>query len=67
MQDQGGSILRHGDLSVLSFHATKVFNTCEGGAIICPDDKTKQHIDPLKNVGFVGETTVVASCERDAT
>nr|WP_207173336.1 DegT/DnrJ/EryC1/StrS family aminotransferase [Halochromatium glycolicum] len=61
VQDQGGSILRHGDLSVLSFHATKVFNTCEGGAIACPDDKTKQHIDHLKNFGFVGETTVVAS------
>ncbi|MEA3642765.1 MAG: DegT/DnrJ/EryC1/StrS family aminotransferase [Lamprobacter sp.] len=61
VQDQGGSILRHGDLSVLSFHATKVFNTCEGGAIICPDAKSKQHIDHLKNFGFVGETTVVAS------
>lgn len=56
-----GSVLKHGDLSVLSFHATKVFNTFEGGAIICPDAKTKQHIDHLKNFGFVGETTVVAS------
>lgn len=55
-----GSVLNHGDLSVLSFHATKVFNTFEGGAIICPDAKTKQHIDNLKNFGFVGETTVVA-------
>ena len=55
-----GSILRHGDLSVLSFHATKVFNTFEGGAIICPDAKTKQRIDHLKNFGFVDETTVVA-------
>ena len=54
-------MLRHGDLSVLSFHATKVFNTGEGGAIICPDAKRKRHIDHLKNVGFVGETTVVAS------
>jgi dTDP-4-amino-4,6-dideoxygalactose transaminase len=55
-----GSILRHGDLSVLSFHATKVFNTFEGGAIICPDVKTKQRIDQLKNFGFVDEVTVVA-------
>ncbi|QVL50134.1 MAG: DegT/DnrJ/EryC1/StrS family aminotransferase [Thiocapsa sp.] len=56
-----GSVLNHGDLSVLSFHATKVFNTFEGGAIICPDAKSKQHIDHLKNFGFVGETTVVAA------
>jgi len=56
-----GSVLKHGDLSVLSFHATKVFNTFEGGAIVCPDAKTKQHIDHLKNFGFVGERTVVAS------
>lgn len=60
VKDAGGSILRHGDLSVLSFHATKVFNTFEGGAIICPDAKTKQRIDYLKNFGFVDETTVVA-------
>ena len=60
VQDEGGSVLRHGDLSVLSFHATKVFNTFEGGAIICPDAKTKQRIDHLKNFGFVDETTVVA-------
>lgn len=60
VQDDGGSILRHGDLSVLSFHATKVFNTFEGGAIICPDAKTKQRIDHLKNFGFVDEVTVVA-------
>ncbi|AUN95513.1 DegT/DnrJ/EryC1/StrS family aminotransferase [Pseudazoarcus pumilus] len=58
---QGGeSILRHGDLSVLSFHATKVFNTFEGGAIICPDAKIKQRIDYLKNFGFADEITVVA-------
>jgi dTDP-4-amino-4,6-dideoxygalactose transaminase len=56
-----GSVLNHGDLSVLSFHATKVFNTFEGGAIVCPDAKTKQRIDQLKNFGFVDETTVVAS------
>lgn len=60
VQDDGGSVLRHGDLSVLSFHATKVFNTFEGGAIVCHDARTKQHIDHLKNFGFVDETTVVA-------
>lgn len=58
--DQDGSVLRHGDISVLSFHATKVFNTFEGGAIICRDAKTKRHIDHLKNFGFVDETTVTA-------
>lgn len=57
---QGQSLLRHGDLSVLSFHATKVFNTFEGGAIICPDLKTKLRIDSLKNFGFSDEVTVVA-------
>lgn len=55
-----GSILNHGDLSILSFHATKVYNTFEGGAIICKDAKTKTRIDHLKNFGFVDETTVVA-------
>lgn len=60
VQDVQGSILRHGDLSVLSFHATKVFNTFEGGAIVCPDAKTKVRIDQLKNFGHVGEVTVVA-------
>jgi len=54
------SVLSYGDLSVLSFHATKVFTTFEGGAIICPDAKTKQRIDHLKNFGFVDEVTVVA-------
>jgi len=54
------SVLSHGDLSVLSFHATKVFTTFEGGAIVCPDAKTKQRIDHLKNFGFVDEVTVVA-------
>lgn len=58
---QGRSILLNGDLSVLSFHATKVFNTFEGGAIVCPDAKTKQRIDYLKNFGFADEVTVVAS------
>lgn len=57
----GQSILNHGDLSVLSFHATKVFNTFEGGAIISPDAKTKQQIDHLKNFGFVDEVTVAAA------
>lgn len=61
VQDAQGSILRHGDLSVLSFHATKVFNTFEGGAIVCPDAKTKQRIEHLKNFGFVDEVTVVAT------
>src|SRR5438552_2053102 len=60
VQDHGGSVLRHGDLSVLSFHATKVFTTFEGGAIVCPDAKTKQRVDHLKNFGFVDETIVVA-------
>jgi dTDP-4-amino-4,6-dideoxygalactose transaminase len=57
---KGESVLNHGDLSVLSFHATKVFNTFEGGAIICPDAKTKQRIDYLKNFGFSDEITVTA-------
>lgn len=56
----GESILQCGDLSVLSFHATKVFNTIEGGAIISPDEKTKKRIDYLKNFGFADEVTVVA-------
>ncbi len=60
VEDARGSILRHGDLSVLSFHATKVFNTFEGGAIVCPDAKTKVCIDQLKNFGHMGEVTVVA-------
>jgi len=60
VRDAHGSILRHGDLSVLSFHATKVFNTFEGGAIVCPDAKTKRRIGFLKNFGFADETTVVA-------
>lgn len=58
--DDEGSVLNHGDLSVLSFHATKVFNTFEGGAIVCHDAKTKLRIDQLKNFGFVDEVTVVA-------
>lgn len=60
VQHQGGSVLNHGDFSVLSFHATKVFNTFEGGAIVCHNAKIKQRIDHLKNFGFVDEVTVVA-------
>ncbi len=54
------SVLNFGDLSILSFHATKVFSTIEGGAIVCHDKKMKQRIDYLKNFGFADETTVVA-------
>lgn len=61
VRHQDNSILNHGDLSVLSFHATKVFNTIEGGAIVCRDAKMKQRIDYLKNFGFADETTVVAA------
>ena len=56
----GKSILEAGDLSTLSFHATKVYNTVEGGALVMHDGKTKQRIDYLKNFGFAGETEVVA-------
>ena len=59
VEDDGGSVLRHGDISVVSFHATKVFNTFEGGLLISPDAETKQKVDNLKNFGFVDETTVV--------
>ncbi|MCD2515264.1 DegT/DnrJ/EryC1/StrS family aminotransferase [Massilia sp. G4R7] len=61
VRQDGRSILRHGDLSVLSFHATKVFNTFEGGAIVCRDAAMKQHIDHLKNFGIADEVTVVAA------
>lgn len=57
---KGKSILDFGDMSILSFHATKVFNTFEGGAIICQDEKTKQRIDRLKNFGIADELTVTA-------
>ncbi len=56
----GEPVLNFGDLSVMSFHATKVFNTFEGGAIISHDENTKRHIDDLKNFGYRGETTVIA-------
>jgi dTDP-4-amino-4,6-dideoxygalactose transaminase len=60
VKHNGESILRFGDLSVLSFHATKVFNTFEGGAIVSHDSETKSRIDYLKNFGFADEATVVA-------
>lgn len=60
VRHRGQSLLEAGDLSVLSFHATKVFNTFEGGALVCPDAKTKQRVDYLKNFGFADEVTVVA-------
>ena len=56
----GVSVLNAGDLSTLSFHATKVYNTLEGGAMIMHDEVTKKRIDYLKNFGFAGETEVVA-------
>lgn len=60
VEKEGKSILNFGDLSVLSFHATKTFNTIEGGAIICHNEETKKQIDYLKNFGFDGETSVVS-------
>ena len=56
-----GNIFAHGDLSVLSFHATKVFNTFEGGAVISPDAAMKRRVDQLKNFGFVDDVTVDAA------
>lgn len=56
----GESILNAGDMSTLSFHATKVYNTLEGGALVMHDAETKKRIDYLKNFGFAGETSVVA-------
>lgn len=55
----GESLLNAGDLSTLSFHATKVFNTIEGGALVMRDEQTKKRIDYLKNFGFINEVTVV--------
>ena len=60
VRHQGQSLLGRGDLTILSFHATKVFTTFEGGAIACPDAKTKKQIDYLKNFGFENEQTVLA-------
>ena len=58
--ENGQSVLNAGDISTLSFHATKVYNTIEGGALICHSAEMKYHVDNLKNFGFRGETTVVA-------
>lgn len=55
----GESILKAGDISTLSFHATKTYNTIEGGALICHDAETKQRIDYLKNFGFADEVTII--------
>jgi len=57
----GESVLNWGDLSMISFHATKVFNTAEGGALVTNDPAMKDRIDKLKNFGFAGETSVIAS------
>ena len=56
----GNSVLNQGDLATLSFHATKVYNTLEGGALVMHDEQMKKRIDYLKNFGFAGETKVVA-------
>lgn len=56
----GESVLNAGDMSTLSFHATKVYNTIEGGALVMHDEQTKRRVDYLKNFGFAGETEVVA-------
>ena len=58
VKKEGASVLNYGDLSVLSFHATKVYSTVEGGAIVCHSEEMKHHIDNLKNFGFRGETVV---------
>lgn len=60
VRKDGESVLNAGDMSTLSFHATKVYNTVEGGALVCHDEATKKRIDYLKNFGFADETTVVA-------
>ncbi len=60
VSENGQSVLKAGDISTLSFHATKVYNTIEGGALICHSAEMKYHVDNLKNFGFRGETTVVA-------
>ena len=59
VKDEGGSVFRHGDVAVVSFHATKVFNTFEGGLLVCRSADMKQRVDQLKNFGFVDETSVV--------
>jgi dTDP-4-amino-4,6-dideoxygalactose transaminase len=59
VEKEGKSILNAGDISTLSFHATKAYNTAEGGALVCHDETMKKKIDYLKNFGFAGETEVV--------
>jgi dTDP-4-amino-4,6-dideoxygalactose transaminase len=59
VEKDGKSILSAGDMSTLSFHATKTYNTAEGGAVVCKDKIIKRRIDYLKNFGFAGETNVV--------
>ena len=68
VEKDGESILTAGDLSSLSFHATKAYNTAEGGALVCHDKTTKQQVDYLKNFGFAGETEVIMpgiNCKMD--
>lgn len=60
VEENGKSVINAGDMATLSFHATKVYSTIEGGAIVCHDSQTKQRIDYIKNFGFANETTVVA-------
>lgn len=60
VKQNGKSVLNYGDLSILSFHATKVYSSIEGGAIVCHDEKMKRRIDFLKNFGYADETIVVA-------
>ena len=59
VEKDGASILTAGDITTLSFHASKTYNTAEGGALVCHDAETKQKIDRLKNFGFAGETNVI--------
>lgn len=61
VKQNGSSVLAAGDMSTLSFHATKVYNTVEGGALVCQTAEMKQHIDQLRNFGFTGETEVEAA------
>ena len=60
VEANGESWVSKGDMISLSFHATKVYNTLEGGALVVKDEATKKRIDFLKNFGFAGETEVVA-------
>lgn len=59
VRENGKTILNYGDMSVLSFHATKVFNTVEGGAVVTEDPEMKKKLDYLRNFGFANETTIV--------